>query len=62
MDIRAPNKRAVDRDIAIAEIQLVHDLANIVGAFSEDDTAIIPALLERVENLRRIVGGTRSPT
>lgn len=53
--VGAPQEGAVDGDVAVLEGRCVHDLPDVVGPLGEHDGAVLAALREGAQDLRRVV-------
>lgn len=56
LDVAGPAQRPVDLDGRVGQVQRPHDLADVEEALGQDHAPVFAALLERREDLRRVVG------
>ena len=50
LDVVVPGELSLDRDVAILQIEHIHDFRNGEVAFGDFDLAVLPALLEGVHD------------
>ena len=55
LDIRAPFQSSIDLNVTVVQVCGSHHLTDIEEALGQHDLAILTALLERVEDLWRVI-------
>lgn len=59
MDIVIPSQLAFDGNVAVLQVEDIHDLGDCIVPFDNFDLSILPALLECVHDGRGVIAATR---
>lgn len=54
-DVGTPDQLAIDGDVAVQQVRRVHDLVDVEFLVRQDDGAIDPTQLKRLQDRRRVV-------